>query len=96
MRSYRWQDWTTIRGGVTTVTQGETEWLDLEACPASPHAVRLLARCHSPTPASCLRHVRIEARPAKPVSGRRSSANRKSEVDGLLCSAHLGVHQTGS
>ncbi len=32
MRSYRWQDWTTIRGGVTTVTQGETEWLDLEAC----------------------------------------------------------------
>jgi hypothetical protein len=29
MHSFILQDWTTIRGGVTTVTQGEDGWLDL-------------------------------------------------------------------
>jgi hypothetical protein len=31
MHAFILQDWTTIRGGVTTVTQGESEWLDLTA-----------------------------------------------------------------
>jgi hypothetical protein len=29
MQPYILQDWTTIRSSVTTVTQGESEWLDL-------------------------------------------------------------------
>jgi hypothetical protein len=29
MRSFVLQEWTTIRGGVTTVTQAEPNWLDL-------------------------------------------------------------------
>lgn len=29
MHTFILQDWTTIRGGVTTVTQQETDWLDL-------------------------------------------------------------------
>lgn len=29
MHTFILQDWTTIRGGVTTVTQGESGWLDL-------------------------------------------------------------------
>jgi hypothetical protein len=29
MHAFILQDWTTIRGGVTTVTQSEPDWLDL-------------------------------------------------------------------
>jgi hypothetical protein len=30
MHAFILQDWTTVRGGTTTVTQAEREWLDLE------------------------------------------------------------------